>query len=222
MNPTADYSGTKELNQAFLSRFPIICEFDWLEPAIETQLLSARCGVQEGVATLMVGVAVEARAMQNSGDMFFTFSTRDLLSWGHLMKDMPSNEAYVLSIVNRCPEGDERKLLRSMYTRSIGHLETVAKSKGFPSLDVAVAELEKDFSEVKEYGASIEEMKKKIDEDFAKHKADKSAELATIEEEHNKRMQEQAERVKGMEAALFEKVAARVQTAVEEAKASVR
>ena len=47
MNPTVDYVGTKELNKAFLSRFPIVMEVDYLpeEREIEVVKKSPRAAV---------------------------------------------------------------------------------------------------------------------------------------------------------------------------------
>lgn len=103
MNPTTEYSGTKEMNKALISRFAVV-KVDFLPPKIEAKVVSTRTGVPIEVAEKMVKVSAEIRASHAKQTTRFVISTRDLIMWGHNFKIhgkfLPSAETAVLNKVS--------------------------------------------------------------------------------------------------------------------------
>lgn len=109
MNPSDDYAGTKELNKSLLSRFGIVIEIGHHAPEIELEILKAHTSVDEVVACTMVDCANMIRKLRNKGDIYYTMSTRDLISWGHFYKSNEHSlcQSFALSILNKAG-ADER------------------------------------------------------------------------------------------------------------------
>lgn len=103
MNPASDYTGTKELNKALMSRF-IVVKTDFPSPSTEETILTRRCGIDKDVAEKMVKFAGQVRGMAAKGDKIsFTLSTRELLMWADMYKIyekfIPSAEITLLNKV---------------------------------------------------------------------------------------------------------------------------
>lgn len=103
MNPSADYTGAKELNKALLSRFVVI-KTDYPNPAVEQKILVSRIGIDSKIANLMITFANEIRANHQKEKISFVLSTRELLTWSKLFltyqKFLPSAEMSILNKVN--------------------------------------------------------------------------------------------------------------------------
>lgn len=83
-NPFERYSGTKELNKAFLSRFPVVVEVKYPSEADELAVIRTKPenhGVSDEVIASMVKLANQVRTSTEKDEMDFTFSTRDLIHW---------------------------------------------------------------------------------------------------------------------------------------------
>lgn len=103
MNPSFDYAGTKDLNKALLSRFPIVIQTKYQTPEIELEIIKAhnpKISDADGVA--MIKVADAIRQARNSQTINFICSTRELINWAKLMKNMPIRKAFELAVLNKC------------------------------------------------------------------------------------------------------------------------
>lgn len=103
MNPSQEYSGTKELNKALISRF-IVFKIDFPSPNVEKQILVSRTGIKPSIAEKMIKFAAEVRANHSKGKIEFVLSTRDLIMWATMFevykKYIVSSEMTVLNKVN--------------------------------------------------------------------------------------------------------------------------
>ena len=103
MNPAHDYSGTKELNKALMSRFTVF-KVDFPEPKTEVKVLHKRTGIDIENAKLMVQFATTIRASHAKGNVAHVVSTRDLLAWASMFqfykKFTESAESTILNKVN--------------------------------------------------------------------------------------------------------------------------
>ena len=100
MNP--DYEGTKSLNRAFIDRFPAILSFNTLDALKESELIRDRCGIDLGVASLMVVTAKLSRKNYQEQKSLTYISTRTLLQWGMLVKESINiKDAYEICIANK-------------------------------------------------------------------------------------------------------------------------
>lgn len=85
MNPSGDYAGTKELNQALMSRFYVV-KMDYPPEATERAILMMRSKINEQAASEMVAFAKEVRKMKQDEKIQFVLSTRELIQWADLWK----------------------------------------------------------------------------------------------------------------------------------------
>jgi nitric oxide reductase NorQ protein len=146
MNPPEEYSGTKELNKAFLSRFPIILDMGYPEPAIETRVVMEQAGVDQNTAVTMVEAAGLMRRAKKAGEIFYTCSTRDLIQWGRLVPDVGLEKAFKAAIGNKA-KADEVKINEIM-VKAAGAWEALVAKHGKTALEQFEAEFE-EFSKKK-------------------------------------------------------------------------
>lgn len=112
MNPTSGYVGTKSLNKAFMSRFGVVLEVDYVDPATELELLS---GVVPKASKkdllIMVETARVARKKLANEQLSFPISTRDLIYWASMTVKLDDiTKAYQHTILNKA-DADKRDLL---------------------------------------------------------------------------------------------------------------
>lgn len=112
MNPTSGYVGTKSLNKAFMSRFGVVLEVGYVDPATELELISGVVPeLAKTDALIMTETARVARYKLNNDQLSFPISTRDLIYWAQMtvkLKDI--TKAYEHTIINKS-ESDKRDLL---------------------------------------------------------------------------------------------------------------
>lgn len=85
MNPSGDYAGTKELNQALMSRFYVV-KMDYPSEVTEKSILMERAKITKEAASEMVAFAKEVRKMKQDDKIQFSLSTRELIQWAELWK----------------------------------------------------------------------------------------------------------------------------------------
>jgi len=112
MNPVDEYAGTKELNKAFQSRFPMVLHLDYPDNKVETRIVTDKSGVPETTAVKMADVANAIRKLKKEEKIFYTCSTRDLIQWGKLISaGLKPGDAFAVSIVNKA-NGDKDEILK--------------------------------------------------------------------------------------------------------------
>lgn len=112
MNPTSGYVGTKSLNKAFMSRFGVVLEVDYVEPATELELLTSVVPkLDKNDALIMVETARIARYKLANDQLSFPISTRDLIYWASMTVQLSDiTKAYQHTVINKA-ESDKRDLL---------------------------------------------------------------------------------------------------------------
>ena len=75
------------IDAALADRFPVTLEFDYLEPKDEAALLRRRTGLPAAVATWMVRVAQETRALRRTRQLPADMTPRGLFAWGELVRE---------------------------------------------------------------------------------------------------------------------------------------
>lgn len=82
MNPSDNYAGTKDLNKAFMSRFPIVLEVKYPEKNAELEIISARFpNEDQKQLEKLISFGNQLRKTYFDGKMDFIFSTRELINW---------------------------------------------------------------------------------------------------------------------------------------------
>ena len=112
MNPTSGYVGTKSLNKAFMSRFGVVLEVDYVDPQTELELLSSVVPTADKKDLLiMVETARIARYKLANDQLSFPISTRDLIYWASMTAKLNDiTKAYQHTVMNKA-DSDKRDLL---------------------------------------------------------------------------------------------------------------
>ncbi len=105
-NPTGDYAGTREMNKALLSRFPIVLNANYPTVAREIAIIAERVPeLAEELTTALVKTAHGARQAHKEGRLDFIFSTRDILNTAYITARMGGNALAVKSAMKVCIAG---------------------------------------------------------------------------------------------------------------------
>lgn len=134
MNPVSEYAGTKELNKAFKSRFPIILTIDYAPNRIESQILQKRTGIEKEKADMMVMTAQKIRDLKKKEELFYTCSTRDLIYWAELSNHMSIGEAFEYTIANKSE--DEGEEIMKIFESVFGKIEALKEKAKVDTLDL--------------------------------------------------------------------------------------
>lgn len=112
MNPFEDYVGTKELNKAFLSRFPITIKVDYPKKEQEIAIVKERYPtLEDSIIQSMVEVAHSARQSKENEDIDFVFSTRDLLQWANVyLHTMSARKSAQMTFIPKCNKNDAKAI----------------------------------------------------------------------------------------------------------------
>lgn len=112
MNPTSGYAGTKSMNKAFMSRFGVVLEVEYVDPQTEMSLIeSVFPKLNRDDLLIMVEVARIARDKLKNEQLSFPVSTRDLIFWADMTQQLKDlTKAFTHTIVSKS-DGDKRDLL---------------------------------------------------------------------------------------------------------------
>lgn len=126
MNPTSGYVGTKSLNKAFMSRFGVVLEVDYVDAQTELELLTSVVPkLEKKDALIMVETARIAREKLNNDQLSFPISTRDLIYWASMTVKLEDiTKAYQHTVINKA-ESDKSDLL-SILHRTVSESESTA------------------------------------------------------------------------------------------------
>lgn len=106
MNPQDDYTGTKDMNMAFMSRFNAVIEIEPYMPEVEVKILMSK-GLKQDTAEKLVSTANKLRDMKKVDDIMYFCGTRDIISTG-LMIDggVDISVAFQYGIFNKMSNDD--------------------------------------------------------------------------------------------------------------------
>jgi len=156
MNPSDEYTGTKEMNKALLSRFGAVLNVEPLEEDQERDILINEFKAKDEYARILARISILLRDAKKKEEIFFFCSTRDLINTTTLMNmGIDLDVAILNGIVNKA-NADERKLIVDIITR-VYELEEI-KTESEKVIEKAKKESKK----------AIEEAKKEIDENIRK------------------------------------------------------
>lgn len=110
MNPSEEYAGTKDLNKAFMSRFPVVTMFAYPDEKTEAKIIMDRVKISETQALFIVGVANILRNLKANDRIMYTCSTRDAINYAQLLRDFGNTLAFEYAILNKA--GTERDIIR--------------------------------------------------------------------------------------------------------------
>lgn len=126
MNPTEEYAGTKELNKAFKSRFPMIIHVGFPSKKQEADILVYHTNIDRMLAIKMVDVGRKLRTAKDAGKIFYTCSTRDLIQWARLFPELGMEDSFTVSVLNKA-HGEKDRVGKLFDEVMIGY-STLAKA----------------------------------------------------------------------------------------------
>lgn len=184
MNPSLEYAGTRDLNKALLSRFPIVIQTAYPEAVHEIQIIKTHCPtVKEVDMTVMVRIAEDIRKGKKNNTLSFICSTRELINWGKLIDSVGFKEAAKLAILNKCELETDRKTVEDFFKMQFGKWEK-GQVLTLTDIENQLEQIKKDSGvlarEVKDKNARIRELEEE-QESFRKvmgMKAPRAKELA--------------------------------------------
>ena len=127
-----DYEGTRSMNKAFLDRFPIILNINYLPVPEEIKLITERTGVDVGLAKELVTMATMARTEYMNNKLTVFVSTRTLLNTAMLVAHgLDFKTAYKLTVMRKTNNHDEQKVILDFFgaIRKEGEGETSDDNK---------------------------------------------------------------------------------------------
>jgi len=129
MNGGNDYSGTRELNKAFASRFGVVIQTSYPDSATEERIIAERYPtLSDEHGALLVRIANDLRKSYKEQQISYVCSTRDLLSCAKLLVNEPVitfNDAVKYGILNRLlKDTEEYTAVEDVLRLHIGDLGT--------------------------------------------------------------------------------------------------
>lgn len=144
MNPVTSYSGTKELNKAFMSRFPVILNFDYPDVATEAQIIQGHSNCNEDTALNLAEMAHYLRETNKEDVHSYICSTRDLIYCGQLVSyGLDLAQAINISIINRCDEY-EKETITSLIKEKINKIKELLVKNESKSIFEFIKELDEE------------------------------------------------------------------------------
>jgi hypothetical protein len=119
------YAGTKDWNEAIMSRFDLVHRVEYLPEQDEADLLGAWVGsggsgvLAQGIPEKMVKGANDVRAARANGEHAFPMSFRELRNWGEASLKFGIGGAVRMTVLNKVDEDDQqgvRDLLYGQFT----------------------------------------------------------------------------------------------------------
>lgn len=121
MNPSLEYAGTRDLNKALLSRFPIVIQTTYPEAVHEIEIVKTHCAdLTDADVNTMVRVAEDIRKGKKQNTLSLICSTRELINWGKLVKEVGLKAAAELSILNKCDVESDKKTVEDIFKMHFG------------------------------------------------------------------------------------------------------
>ena len=113
------YVDTAPVNAAFLDRFALKTPFDFIPATQEARMLSARTGVHDAVARIMVDYASLTRRDADAGKLTMGVTTRRLLAWARVVRaGVASVEAFQGAVITGAAPED-REVLTMLAAQSL-------------------------------------------------------------------------------------------------------
>lgn len=152
MNPVSEYSGTKELNKAFQSRFGVIVNVQYPDPPTEALIIHTKTGINMTHASMMADVGLLLRHAKAEEKIFYTCSTRDLIQWATLALFTNVVTAFECTVVNK--SNGDAEAIKQLAT-VVGTRYQDMESKGYTA----------NATKIKQEWDKISADRKQIDED---------------------------------------------------------
>ncbi len=124
MNPSLEYAGTRDLNKALLSRFPIVIQTNYPDAVHEIEIIKTHVpSIKDDEANVMVRVAENIRKGKKADTISFICSTRELINWAKLSVEIGLKPAAILAILNKCEIATDKTFVEDNFKMHFGKWE---------------------------------------------------------------------------------------------------
>lgn len=121
MNPSLEYAGTRDLNKALLSRFPIVIQTHYPNADHEVEIIKSHVPkIKDADVTVMVRIAEEIRKGKKNNTLSLICSTRELINWAKLTLSVGLKEAAELAVMNKCELDTDQKAVEDIFKMQFG------------------------------------------------------------------------------------------------------
>lgn len=159
MNPSDEYSGTKEMNKALLSRFGIILNVDPLPQAEETELLTEYTAPDQAKELAKIGAVLREEKIK--GELYYFCSTRDLIYLAKLLKcGADKNDAITSGIILKANK-DEQEKIAELIKAVVSGFKLTKTEQGLEDIKALEARLQKSKMETMEAKSTAKNLEKK-------------------------------------------------------------
>jgi MoxR-like ATPase len=162
MNPSGRYAGTKELNKALLSRFPIIMEIDFPGSEEELNIIEHYAPIKKTDIEYLVKMANQLRTAYKKEEIEFILSTRDLINCAIIAQDLGIQEAVRLTVYNRC-QSEDRKSVETIINLFFGKgVVRVGKEEKNKAMEEMIKVMGRGMDDAKAIGDTLLDMHRVI------------------------------------------------------------
>lgn len=187
MNPDDEYAGTKELNKAFLSRFPIVIEVNFSDK--EQLIIQEQSTVGSDVAKMLVQIAREIRSAKQKGIVSYICCTRDLIYCANLIGiGIDKKIAIEFALLNKAPKEEKPALAKTVELIS-GEVIELSDGTKFKTLDELMKEVVDNNTKVTEIESSLKDLEEKARKNTKEYKEEIETLKKSLQDEteqHNK------------------------------------
>ena len=147
MNPPDEYAGTREMNKALLSRFPVVLYINHYKPRTELQIVVYHSGIDDKAGKVLIDVASSIRRLKDERKIWYTCSTRDIINVAKLFVGNKHSLGDVLSwgIRNKASKEEWDEISNAIQNSSKIKLDTSWKHK---DIEFLTEDLTKDIKEL--------------------------------------------------------------------------
>lgn len=113
------YTGVKKVNSAFLDRFAFTDEFDYLHPAVEAQIVTAKTGINEHASLHLCEYLAKCRTSSSIGDIAEPPSLRQAIYWAESLVDgVEIRHSFKICVLAKA-DPDSAEPLQQLFNASI-------------------------------------------------------------------------------------------------------
>lgn len=167
MNPCDEYAGTKEMNKALLSRFPIVLYYSNYPPDTEIEIVKYQSGIDDTIARVMIDVGNALRKLKSDKEIYHTVSTRDIVNWARVLNCNGNTiaEAFEFSILNKASVEERELIIKTAASASKINVSWKWKKEEFRLLTADLAaDIEKLKEKKRKLMGSISDIETKMEE----------------------------------------------------------
>lgn len=148
MNPSLEYAGTRDLNKALLSRFPIVIQTQYPDAVHEMEIVKSHVpSVSDQDLNLMVRVAEDIRKGKKNNSISLICSTRELINWAKLSTKVGIKAAAELSVLNKCEVDQDKVTIADIFKAFFGKWEQ-KQMMTLQEIEAQLEEFKKDFRHI--------------------------------------------------------------------------